>query len=246
MFQNNTSSTDGGALHLDESSLLQFKPDTRVAFINNTASQRGGAVYIDHTRRGGNTACFIKLDRVLRDSQANVQVVFEGNHAGMTGDALYDGRLYLCAMMNSYKDIQNLKKKGEIAILLYPNDVIESLFSFTHKTTSHSLISSDPLRICFCSNESEPDFGLEQSIQKEAYPGQMFNVQAVAVGLYNGTTPDVVLARVVTSNTTSVLREICLAQQSKRSCTRLQYSITSINEYEVIQLVPAGVYPHIS
>ena len=32
-----------------------------------------------------------------------------------------------------------------------------------------------------------------------------------------------------------------MAQQSKRSCTRLQYSISSINEYEVIQLFPAGV-----
>ena len=131
---------------------------------------------------------------------------------------------------------------SERTLLLYPNDVIESLFNFTDKTTSsYSLISSDPFRICFCSNESEPDFGLEQSIQKEAYPGQMFNVEAVAVGQYNGTTPDVVLARAVTGNTTSILKEIYLAQQSTRSCTRLQYSITSINEYEVIQLIPVGV-----
>ena len=232
VFQNNTSSTDGGALHMDESSLLKFKPDTQVSFINNTASQRGGAIYIDNTKRSGTTICFIELDDVLKDSQANIQVVFEGNRAEMAGDAIYGGRVYLCSM---FKDAHD-----RVGKFLYPNDVIESLFNFTDKTTSYSLISSDPLRICFCSNEIEPDFAIEQSIQKEAYPGQVFYVDAVAVGQYNGTTPDVVLARAVTGNTTTILREIYLAQQSTRSCTRLQYSISSISEYEVIQLVPAG------
>ena len=66
----------------------------------------------------------------------------------------------------------------------------------------------------------------------------------MAVGQYNGTTPGVVLARAVTSNTTNILKEVHLAQESKRSCTRLQYSISSISEYEVIQLVPAGVSRH--
>ena len=241
VFQNNTSSTDGGALHLDETSLLQFKPDTRVAFINNTASQRGGAIYVDNIK-GDAGYCFFEVDNVLRDSQANIQVVFEGNRAEIAGDALYGGRVYLCAIfMNTYKDVQDFRKTSEDAVILYPNKVIESLFNFTDKTTSYSLISSDPFRICFCSNGSEPDFAIEQSIQKEAYPGQIFYIDAVAVGQYNGTTPGVVLARAVTGNTTSVLREIHLTQQSKRSCTRLQYSISSISEYEVIQLVPAGV-----
>ena len=227
VFQNNTSLTDGGALYLDETSLLKFKPDTRVAFINNTASQRGGAIYVDNIKRDAGY-CFFEVDNVLRDSRANIQVVFEGNRAEIAGDALYGGRVYLCSIfLNTYDED--------------PHNIIESLFNFTDKTNSFSLISSDPFRICFCSNESEPDFTLEQSIQKEAYPGQMFNVDAVAVGQYNGTTPGVVLARAVTGNATSVLREIHLAQQSTRSCTRLQYSITSINEYEVIQLFPAGV-----
>ena len=121
---------------------------------------------------------------------------------------------------------------------------IESLFNFTDKAPSSSLLSSDPFWICFCSSGSEPDFALEQSIQIEDYPGQLFYVEAVAVGQYNGTTPGVVLARAVTSNTTSILKEVHLAQESKRSCTRLEYSISSISEFEVIQLVPAGVSRH--
>ena len=69
----------------------------------------------------------------------------------------------------------------------------------------------------------------------------MFYVDVVAVGQYNGTTPGVVLARAVTSNTTSILREVHLAQESKRSCTRLQYIILSISQYEAIQLFPSGI-----
>ena len=122
---------------------------------------------------------------------------------------------------------------------------IESLFNFTDKAPSSSLLSSDPFRICFCSSGSEPDFALEQSIQIEDYPGQLFYVEAVAIGQYNGTTPGVVLARDVTSNTTSILKEVHLAQESKSSCTRLEYSISSISEFEVIQLVPAGVSIHL-
>ena len=36
-----------------------------------------------------------------------------------------------------------------------------------------------------------------------------------------------------------------MAQESKRLCTRLDYSISSISEFEVIQLVPAGVSRHL-
>ena len=145
VFQNNTSSTDGGALYLDESSLLQFNPDTRVAFINNTASQRRGAIYVHNMKKGGNIGCFFELDNVLRDSEAGIQVVFEGNRTEIAGDALYGGQVYLCAIfLNMYKNVQDFRKKSEHTIILYPNDVIKSFFSFTDKTTSYSLISSDP------------------------------------------------------------------------------------------------------
>ena len=255
VFENNTSTTDGGALHLDESSLLYFKANTSISFIKNKALQRGGAIYIENTKTNEYlhyTFCFFELEDMAKYRQANVQLVFEGNLAGIAGDALYGGRIDICtlfpstslAKQNFFKAV-DLTQENIQALVLDPADVFESLFNFTDKTPSHSLISSDPFRICFCSNESEPDFAVEQSIYTEAYPGQMFYVEAVAVGQYNGTTPGVVLARAITSNTASVLKEVHLAQESKRSCTRLEYSISSISEFEVIQLVPAGVSRHL-
>ena len=248
VFENNTSTTDGGALHLDESSLLHFKSNTSIFFIKNKALQRGGAIYVENTKADDNLYylfCFYELEDMMKYPQTNVQLVFEGNLAGIAGDSLYGGRIDKCILFpttslanrNLLMDVE-FKQKNIRTLILDPADVFESLFNFTDKTPQ---ISSDPFRICFCSNESEPDFALEQSIQKEAYPGQMFYVEAVAVGQYNGTTPGVVLARAVTSNTTSILRQVHLAQESKRSCTRLQYTVFSSQACEVIQLVPSGV-----
>ena len=247
VFENNTSTTDGGALHLDESSLLYFKANTSISFIKNKALQKGGAIYIENTKTNEYlhyTFCFFELENMMKYRQANVQLVFEGNLAGIAGDALYGGRIDKCTLLLS----TSLEKRSILEdvdlkeIVLDPADVFESLFNFTDKTPSYSLISSDPFRICFCSNESEPDFAVEQSIHTEAYPGQMFYVEAVAVGQYNGTTPGVVLARAVASNTTSILREVHLAQESKRSCTRLEYIVFSSQACEVFQLVASGVF----
>ena len=247
VFENNTSTIDGGALHLDGSSLLYFKSNTSIAFIKNKALKRGGAIYVENTKADEylqHIFCFFELEDMAKYHQANVQLVFEGNLAGIAGDALYGGQINKCtlfpstslAQRNLIMDI-DFKEKNLYALVLDPADVFESLFNFTDKTPSRSLISSDPFRICFCSNESEPDFAVEQSIHTEAYPGQTFHVEAVAVGQYNGTTPGVVLARAITSNTTSILKEVHLAQESKRSCTRLEYTVFSSQACEVIQLV---------
>ena len=245
VFQNNTSTTDGGALHLDDSSLLHFKPDTRISFINNTALQKGGAIYVETMSKV--KFCFFELDDVWRYSQANVQLTFERNTAGIAGDALYGGEVDRCALLPSafpegpYRLNGSNFDEPNVRVLIVDLDaVFVLLFNFTDKTHSSSLISSDPYRICFCNNESEPDFALAQSIQKEAYPGQVFVVEAVAVGQYNGTTPSVVIARAVTNVSSDVLDDVQLAQETKRSCTQLQYTISSARDYEVILLAPAG------
>ena len=75
VFENNTSTTDGGALHLDENSLLHFEPNTRVLFTNNRASQQGGAIYVDDTKVESNVPfCFNELDEVLKYSQKNISL----------------------------------------------------------------------------------------------------------------------------------------------------------------------------
>ena len=144
MFENNTSTTDGGALHLDESSLLHFEPNTSILFIKNKALQRGGAIYVEDTKADDNVYylfCFYELEDMTKYSQANVQLVFEGNLAGIAGDSLYGGWIDKCSLFlrlstslakrNLLVDVE-IKQKNLLE--LDPVDVFKPLFNFTDKT----------------------------------------------------------------------------------------------------------------
>ena len=107
--------------------------------------------------------------------------MFEGNLAAIAGDALYGGRVdrggWLPKVWPKEPYILDRVDFKETYIrkllLTLSGSDFELIFSFTDKAPSLSLISSDPFRICFCGNEREPEFALEQSIHREAYPGQI-------------------------------------------------------------------------
>ena len=270
LFQNNTSSTDGGALYLQENSLLYFHPNTTIAFIGNSAGHRGGAIYV--TEIQGILHCFFqfKLEEVHKYADSNIQLTFEGNHAQVAGDAIYGGRVDSCLIYSATPTAlffaNEIDKMPSIK-------VFNTLFNFTKSTPSLSLISSDPIGIRFCNNTSI-DYAYSQTLLKQVYPGQLFEVEAIAVGQYNGTTPAVVSALVEsgkyvypgqlfeeeavavvqyngttpvvyaivdTSNTTKVVETVQIAQETHTTCTNLQYRILSSKSYEVIHLRPAGV-----
>ena len=174
LFRNNASFVDGGALHLNESSVLHFKPNTTVSFINNRALQKGGAIYVaDTKRKNSNPFCFYELDEVLKYSQVNIQLLFAENHAEIAGDALYGGQVDRCILLpnpNPYPEgpylfsKKDLIEKNSRKLFVNVDNVFKSLFKFTDSSLSHSLLSSDPFRMCFCSNESEPNFGGRRTV----------------------------------------------------------------------------------
>ena len=139
VFENNTSTTDGGALHLDESSLLYFKPNTHVLFTNNRASQRGGAIYVDNSKMESKAGfCFYELDEVRKYSQENIQPVFEGNFAEIAGDALYGGKVDRCMLFPnafplgpSFINKEDLMERSIRKMYVNLDNVFESLFNFT-------------------------------------------------------------------------------------------------------------------
>ena len=46
-------------------------------------------------------SCFFELDDVMKYSQVNVQLIFQGNYAEIAGDALYGGELDRCGLFPS-------------------------------------------------------------------------------------------------------------------------------------------------
>ena len=237
LFENNTSSTHGGALFLHENALLFFHPNTTIAFIGNSARHRGGAIYVAFTEIAG-PYCFFQLEEVFNIdyADANVQLTFEGNHAPIAGDAIYGGRVDSCHMHSLSPTLLPIHRR-----LVIPSiEVFNTLFNFTKSTPSLSLISSDPNRIRFCNNASI-NYVYSQTLRKQVYPGQLFEVEAVVIGQYNGTSPGVVSAVVDTGNTAEVLETVQVTQETHTTCTKLQYRILSSKSYEVIHLRPAGV-----
>ena len=240
LFQNNTSSSDGGALYLHDNSLLYFHPNTTIAFNGNSARQRGGAIYIAFTEIGG-PYCFFQLEEVHKYADANVQLTFEGNHATIAGDAIYGGRVDSCYLYSiSLTSMFSAIGMHSTRLSVPSIKVFNTLFNFTKSTPSLSMISSNPRGIRFC-NHTSINYNYSQTLRKQVYPGQLFEVEAVAVGQYNGTTPAVVSAIVDTGNTTEVLETVQIAQETHTTCTNLQYRILSSKSYEVIHLKPAGL-----
>ena len=241
LFQKNTNPTDGGALYLHENSLLYFHHDTRVDFTENAAGHRGGAIYVESLTEIGVPYCFFQLEEVKKYETANVQIVFKDNSAQVAGDALYGGRVDSCYIYSLPMIRHFILPFLPVTSSGIPSvKVFDSLFNFDNSTHSPSLISSNPIRMCFC-NTSTISFAGRQTLEKEIYPGQLFEVEVVAVGQYNGTTPAVATATVIDGNTTEVLEAVQVAQETHITCTKLQYRILSNKSYEVIQLQPAGV-----
>ena len=237
LFQNNTSSTDGGALYLHENSLMYFKPGTTILFSRNKARHRGGAIYVETLTEIGIPACFFQLEHVRKYASSNVQLIFEGNHANQAGIAVYGGRVDSCYIFElQFTLFARPSRVGTPSV-----KVFEKLFNFSNSIPSLSLVSSDPIRICFCNNNGI-DYAVSQILPKEAFPGQLFEVEAIPIGQYNGTTPGVIVARVI-GNTTAQFEEVQRVQQGHVNCTSLQYSISTEKENETIwiQLTPQGV-----
>ena len=237
LFQNNTSTTDGGALYLRENSLMYFKPDTIMLFRNNTARHRGGAIYVETLIQIGIPMCFFQLDHVREYQSSNVQLIFEGNNASQAGVAIYGGRVDSCYIYElKYTSYARSSRVGTPSV-----KVFEKLFNFSNSMPSLTLVSSDPIRVCLC-NGTKINYAQSQILPKEAFPGQLFEVSAVPIGQYNGTTPGVIVARIAT-NTTAEFEEVQRVQRGHTTCAPLQYSIASDrdNENIMIQLTPQGV-----
>ena len=94
-----------------------------------------------------------------------------------------------------------------------------------------SLISSDPTRVCFCTDNVHDCNKNEHEIS--LYPGQSFVVSVVTVGQRNQISPGTVFAHFTPDSAagpldaSSILGESQVLQLSGKSCTNIRYTISS-------------------
>lgn len=198
IFINNTA-VNGGALFIDEDSLLNLISPVNVSFIQNTALLAGGAIYVMSNSAllvDDAVNCFVTLQGYTRD----IYMYFERNRAGEAGSVLYGGEIDRC----------------------WPPTQFSQLLNVGFHDNFSSLISSPPRYICPCDyRREEHSLPLDKAFSTlnqvpcsssiknvTVYPGEMISLPLVTFGQANGTAPAIILifSRIESIEFISVIR----------------------------------------
>ena len=238
----------GGAMTLVGHSTTYLEAYSCITFVQNHAYHYGGAIYFadDYTDdfepagvlndcfygilNAGVTAGYAKIFNDIQVTQISIE--FYNNTTGFAGAAIYGGWVDFC-IFNAKEEFTLQFETGMSQILVF-----NSLFQFHQSTRQLSLISSNPTRVCLCTNTSFPDCSVtEYTIT--AYPGETLAIPAVAVGQRFGTVPFIVQSSFVSSGNGNLpeLLPLQYTQLVNANCTQLMYTIMSTpNRTKIIKL----------
>ena len=217
--RNNNFANGGGMVLLGRSKLI-FKPPTEVSFVNNYAREYGGAIYIpinvEKTYLG---PCFYQIEGT---STADVTIRSINNSAGITGNFLSGGSLNFCYLVGNGSDsfvggISYHYLLSLIAPAVDPND--------------NRFISSSPVGVVFCRNNS---YSANERTVHAPYtyiPGKSFNISITTVSELGSIAPG--MAHIGICNCT--IRSCCTPD--------VYLTITTINMcFDVPVVLPGNNY----
>ena len=246
-FQDNHANNEGGGIV----AISEVRLAGSVEFISNTAGI-GGAI-----------SMFPGPMTIAN----NANVSFQGNRAYQVGGAVFSTSIRplnivpedICLIpfgINcTINLINNTAKRGGSALYgiasscgTPPNSDYDYLFSaITIIPDSFSAVSSDPLRVCICPDQSTPDClailpGQNiPHLHYTVYPGQNFTIPAAVVGFNFALTSGSVYAEFLLNSEASLGSEFQKVQGvSHTGCSQLQYSVLSKTTQETLVLTTNG------
>ena len=194
---NNSSPGNGGGMWIGKD--IVISSNTLVNFYNNTARGVGGAVYVDTRARHVYKNCtFLYL-----------QPNFKDNYGGIAGDDIYGGKYSYCIGGRP-----NITTFFEAIYCIY-----NLVRYFPTPVSSH--ITSSPIGVCQCSNDSFIDYN-NRFIHTVLYSGQSITIPIVTVGICGGISP----GEIVTTNTDGV--QVVLSntnQETEKQCKNFTYQL---------------------
>ena len=197
---------DGGGLSLYERSHFVFVGYSSLIFYHNTASRKGGAIFVeDSDYINSHTKISKNLRALLIFSHSIINLVLSGDRATLAGNEVYGGWI----------------------------DILDqgAMYNISQDGSDLSTVASNPTRVCLCIN-STPDCNILE-YHLAVYPGEMFEIEAVAVGQRMGVVPSIIIADL---GDKSLLYEGQDVQSVGKECTTLQYRIRSLRRSEAIIL----------
>ena len=227
---------EGGAISTEQDSLLSFVSPVELVFTDNHA-EYGGAIFVLNrlnlnycTKQTLLPVDFCFFDvygtySVFTGWTVSVHLAFTDNIAKVAGSVLYGGMLQGCIIV--FTNTPSLQQ-GKPAI---------GYFQKISNITSHDItpvISSDPVRICFCQNNTYYD--CEYSLPPFCRsPGQLFNFSVVAIDQSNNPVP-ATIRTTFSVESTAELGAGEHTQDIRQFCSILQYRVFSSNLSENLML----------
>lgn len=216
----NNTAINGGGIALYSSEIHLSNSTIEIIFKENSAQERGGAFFIyDNPQTVSfypkTKQCFIQIDDILtQSSYNNLDCLFRDNSAGVTGSVLYGGNLDLC----------------DHAMKLFDLNCLENYTA--NNTSDQSLISSDPVQLCICTNEEV--VCNVRAINVATLPGEPFTIAMIALGQRNGLTPAIV--RLNFAEESHQYRIDGRLNTLSLGCTNVSYTIFSSRSSEDMKL----------
>ena len=207
MFVNN-SGIYGGGIALFKSSQLLLNQNTNISFINNHASKSGGGIFVYQVHGVDNiTGCSFKVIPYHYPNDTKTVLYFVNNTADISGDVLYGGKIFDCTNT------------------LY----FDHLFHYPQQT-GLSVVSSDPIQVCFC--ESNRPNCFIKIISLFATPGYDVNVSLATVGILDGLTQGVI--KLKSSDNSTIVQYN--NNRLNANCTNVTFTLRTNPSLHITQL----------
>ena len=225
--------TYGGGMWIGLKCTFSVFPNTTMYWENNYANL-GGAIYVVDTSPISYCAsvakyvpkeeCFFQLPGQNLSNGIDVQLVFRDNSADIAGSVLYGGVIDNCKLIHALHSYSS----GKVFNMLVHSNGTD------YNTTSN--ISSDPLHICPCENNHPYCIGSQYDFPNTVYPGETFQASLVAAGQRDGTVPSTVRSILNQNVNPGHLSDSQYLQQANTTCTKLNYTVFSLNQSVNIML----------
>ena len=240
-FMNNSANQGGAMAFIGKPRLLLSDP-LKIEFIENHADSTGGAIsFVENSNRCVDPAsrvdkeilCLIELS-----SKTNINLNFHNNTAGDAGTVFYGGALDSCKLYTGggVRDIC-----GNIVNGSYSYDPISTIRSISNITRSdeltyYNIISSDPVKVCFCVDDGKPEC-YRSVLDIETVPGRTFTLKVVIVGQNIEIIPSSVKISLDNNVRINASQRI---QQTGKECTELAYRLFSGFNTTTVSLFPTS------
>ena len=210
----------GGAMGLDGSAQLLLRSPLVASFYDNKAAGYGGAIYNADSASvcsDFQPDCFFAED--TDSDQRELYLNFSKNSAYQGGSVIYGGNLEHCLVNHTTSGISFLQNVSNII---------------------SSEISSDPLKICICENETISDCTFSLEMKKKR--GELFTISLITVGQLNLS----VSSKISAKSDINVDGSVQLAPQfpfSDSTCTNVSITLFA-NEFirrSALQFYPDGL-----